>query len=70
MPSPDPIAEHIAAIAGRSRAETEDLVRAIVGHAWPAGAADGHSPVAAAWLQRWRPERGAAAGCDCCVSPN
>jgi hypothetical protein len=54
--SPDPIAAHITAIAGRTHAQGELLSGMLTKHSWPGGRSDHSKPAAHAWLRRWRPK--------------
>lgn len=58
----------IASIDGRSDAESDRLLRGLVTHFWPGGAADHHRPSAAAWVRRWGPAFGRPLPLD--ESPN
>jgi hypothetical protein len=54
-PPRDDLLAHIHSIGSRTNEDVARLAQALRRRSWPAGDRDVSEPIAAGWLQRWRP---------------
>jgi hypothetical protein len=62
------VAALVEAIDSRTTYQSDWIMRALVGGAWPGGHADRSYPTAAEWVRRWGPARSQASyigDCSC-----
>jgi len=59
------IAALVDSISGRTDAEADSLVAALMRRHWPSGGADRTDPTALDWVRRWGPKRSARPLLDC-----
>ena len=57
QPRPALVAALVEAIDSRTSYQSDWIMRALVGGAWPGGHADRSYPTAAEWVRRWGPVR-------------